>query len=217
MKIYAINGSPRTGWNTSILCNYFLEGAASENVQTEIIHLSSLNYKGCTSCYACKRNGNTYGKCNVGDELYELLEKVSQADGIVLGSPIYFGEVTSLMRAFIERLLFPYNSYEAGWRKIAPKRLQTAMIYTMTTTKEGMERANFRPCLEYLERCIGNIFRPPAVMYSYDTYQFKDYGAYRAEVFDKVLKLKRREEFFPQDCQCAFDMGRNMAKGMQRI
>ncbi|SPF52384.1 hypothetical protein SBF1_5670010 [Candidatus Desulfosporosinus infrequens] len=54
MKIIAINGSPRKKWNTDILLNKALEGAASQGAETELIHLYDLNYKGCISCFACE-------------------------------------------------------------------------------------------------------------------------------------------------------------------
>lgn len=214
MKIIAINGSPRTNGTTAELCESFLAGVLfyDKNAHVKMVNLSQLDYKGCISCFTCKRKGSTYGKCSLRDELYPLLEEVSLADGIVFGSPIYFGEVSSFMRAFIERLLYPYNSYEKGWKKISPKKMQTSMIYTMTTTKDGMHKANFGPCLEYLEKCIGKTFLPPNTMYSYDTYQFSDYAIYEAEVFDENAKLKRREEVFPQECQSAYLMGRDLAK-----
>ena len=57
MKVLAINGSPRKTWNTATMLNKALEGAASEGAETEIIHLYELNFRGCTSCFACKLKG----------------------------------------------------------------------------------------------------------------------------------------------------------------
>jgi multimeric flavodoxin WrbA len=76
MKIIAFNGSPRKNWNTAMLLQKALEGAASEGAQTELIHLYDLNYKGCISCFACKtREGKSYGRCAVKDELTPVLKK----------------------------------------------------------------------------------------------------------------------------------------------
>lgn len=83
MKILAFNGSPRKEWNTAILLNKALEGAALQGAETELIHLYDLNYKGCTSCFACKmKGGKSYGKCAVRDELTPILKKIEEADGI---------------------------------------------------------------------------------------------------------------------------------------
>ena len=106
MNIFAINGSPRKNWNTAILLNKVLEGAASRNSNTELIHLYDLEYKGCTSCFFCKRKYQKHGACAMKDDLTPVLEKLNTADAIVFGSPIYFMNITSGMAVFLERFLF---------------------------------------------------------------------------------------------------------------
>jgi multimeric flavodoxin WrbA len=77
LKILAFNGSPRKEWNTAILLNKALEGAASQGAETELIHLYDLNYKGCISCFACKmKGGKSYGKCAVKDDLTPILKSI---------------------------------------------------------------------------------------------------------------------------------------------
>lgn len=90
-KVIAINGSPRKTGNTATLLQKALEGASSNwGVQTEIIHLYDLSYKGCTSCFSCKRKNNKHrGTCAMNDELTPVLDKVVNCDILVLGSPIY--------------------------------------------------------------------------------------------------------------------------------
>lgn len=214
VKIYAVNGSPRMNGNTAKLCRAFLNGAASaENVEIELIHLVQIDFKGCMSCYACKLdNDRFYGKCNFKDHLSPILEKLSDADGILFASPIYFGGVTSLMKAFMERLLFPFNSYEKGWRHIAPKRMPTAAIYDMNITEEYFEVSNYQPILHYFERCIERIFTKPEHMYVYDTCQFDNYSKYKAENFDEEHKRNHQKLVFPKDCDRAYRMGTHMAK-----
>jgi multimeric flavodoxin WrbA len=91
MKIYAINGSPRKKWNTALLLEHALAGAASQGAETELIHLYDLTYKGCTSCFSCKlKGGKSYGRCAMNDGLTPVLEKLAEADAFILGSPIYF-------------------------------------------------------------------------------------------------------------------------------
>jgi multimeric flavodoxin WrbA len=109
MKLLAINGSPRTACNTATVLNYVLEGAASRGAETELVHLYELNFKGCINCLACKvKNGESYGRCAVNDDLRPILKKVEVADAIILGSPVYLGTSISEMRSFVERLIFPY-------------------------------------------------------------------------------------------------------------
>ena len=127
MKVYAINGSPRKNKNTATLLNKALEGVKASNpdAETEVINLYDLNYTGCKSCFACKLiGGKSYGKCAIKDDLYEVLEKLSQADGIIFGSPIYLGQITAQLQGFFERFIFQYLVYDKNYSTIAPKKYQ---------------------------------------------------------------------------------------------
>jgi len=112
MKVMAFNGSPRKTWNTATLLEKALEGAASKGAETELIHLYDLNYKGCISCFACKtKDGKSYGRCAVKDDLTPIFEKVLDAQALIFGSPVYLGTSTGQMRSFMERLVFPFLTY----------------------------------------------------------------------------------------------------------
>ena len=131
MKVLAFNGSPRKNWNTDILLHHALEGAASEGAETELIHLYDLNYKGCISCFACKlKDGKSYGKCAMNDELTPVLEKLKDADAVILGSPIYLGNSTGEMRSFMERYIFPFLVYSANPRSLYPKNIPLSVTST---------------------------------------------------------------------------------------
>jgi multimeric flavodoxin WrbA len=137
MKVIAINGSPRKKWNTATLLEKALEGAASEGAETELIHLYDLNYQGCTSCFACKlKDGKSYGKCAMNDELTHVLTKLKDADAVILGSPIYLGNCTGEMRSFLERYIFPYLVYSANSVSLYPKNIPIGYIYTMNIKEE---------------------------------------------------------------------------------
>lgn len=102
MKVIAINGSPRKNWNTAIMLQSALEGAKADGAETELINLYDYEYKGCVSCLACKRKGSkANGLCAYKDALNTILEKCKEADALVLGAPIYFGDVTGMMRSFL--------------------------------------------------------------------------------------------------------------------
>ena len=95
MKLIAFNGSPRKKWNTATLLEHALKGAKSEGAKTELIHLYDLDYKGCASCFACKRIGSRdYGHCAIKDDLLPVFKKVEAADAILIGSPIYYAITT---------------------------------------------------------------------------------------------------------------------------
>lgn len=216
MKVLAFNGSPRKQGNTATLLNKALEGAASQGAQTELIHLYDLNFKGCTSRFACKKiGGKSYGKCAVKDELAPVFEKIEEADAIILGSPIYFGTVSGEMRSFMERLMFPYLTYTDPPQSLFPKKINTGFIYTMNGTEEQFEKMGYAEHLRRNEMTLKMLFGASESLSSFDTYQFEDYSQVVADRFDPEKKAKRRKEMFPRDCEKAFEMGARFG-GRQR-
>lgn len=208
MKVLAFNGSPRKTWNTATLLNKALEGAISQGAITELIHLYDLNYKGCISCFACKtRDGKSYGKCPIQDDLAEIFKKVEQADVLILGSPIYWGRISGEMATFLERLLFQYLEYGSTLHSIFPKKVNTGFIYTMNFTEKMLNDFGMIKPIEFNDFAMRTIFGASETLLSLDTYQFKDYSKVVAPGFDVKAKDKRRAEVFPIDCQKAFDMG----------
>ena len=212
-KIIAFNGSPRKEWNTATLLTNALEGAASLGAFTELIHLYDLDYKGCISCFACKKKGGkSYGRCAVKDGLTPVLKKIEAADALVFGSPIYLGSVTGEMQSFLERLVFPYLTYTDPPETLFPKKLRTGFIYTMGLPEEMVKEVGYNQRFANTERFLTRIFGSSETLSSFDTYQFKDYSKVVATRFDPAAKLKRRQEIFPKDCQKAFEMGARLAR-----
>ena len=164
MKAIAVNGSPRKKWNTATLLTKALEGAASVGAETEMIHLYDLNYKGCISCFACKRKeGKSFGHCAVKDDLKPVLEMIDeQADALIIGSPIYFSMVTGMMRAFLERLLFQYHVYDANYSSRFSRTIASGFIYTMNVTAEVMKKVGYEQCMKNMEGAANRILRGPA-------------------------------------------------------
>lgn len=217
MKVYAINGSPRKNKNTATLLEKALDGVKSsakdKEIETEIINLYDFNYTGCKSCFACKRlGGKSYGKCAVKDDIYEVLERLSQADGIIFGTPVYFGNITGQLQSFLERLLFPNFEYDKNYTSIAPNKMATAFIYTMNVSEEIMDMANYKLTFSKIESSIERIFTKPKIMYSNDTYQFDDYSKYKSDAFSEEAKAVHRKNQFPLDCQKAFEIGASLIK-----
>jgi multimeric flavodoxin WrbA len=213
MRVIAINGSPRKKWNTATMLEKALEGAASEGAETEIIHLYDLNFKGCTSCFACKlKDGKSYGKCAMKDELTHVLDKLKDADAVILGSPIYLGNSTGEMRSFMERYIFPYLVYSEKPRSLYPKNIPVGYIYTMGINMERLDSFGISKLIELNEMLATRIFGYSESLCSTDTYQFDDYSKYVVSCFDPEKKAKRREEIFPQDCEKAYDMGVRFVK-----
>ena len=208
MKILAFNGSPRKTWNTATLLEKALEGAASQGVETELIHLYDLSYKGCISCFACKmKDGKSYGRCAVKDDLTPVFEKVLNTGALILGSPIYLGTATGQMRSFMERLVFPFLPYTDPPGTIFPGTIMTGFIYTLGATEEMSKERGYNQYMELNRSILERIFGSSESLCSYDTYQFEDYSKVYAPRFDPEKKARRRKEVFPGDCRKAFELG----------
>ena len=127
MKVVALNGSARKDGNTSILINLVFDELKKEGIETELIQLAGNPIAGCLACYKCFKNKNR--RCSVNkDMLNDIIEKMLQADGIIIGSPTYFSDVTSGTRAFIERCGFVARAndymfkYKVGAGVVAVRR-----------------------------------------------------------------------------------------------
>ncbi len=102
MKVVAFNGSARKKGNTEILLNTVLEELGKEGLETELVHLPPGSLQGCIACYKCFENKDQ--RCAVDkDALNGHLQKMIAADGILLGSPTYFSDISAGMKALIER------------------------------------------------------------------------------------------------------------------
>ncbi len=105
MKVVAFNGSPRKEGNTTILINHIFQELEKEGLETELVSLAGKKIHGCMACYKCFENKD--GRCSVKDDfLNEGIIKMIEADGIILGSPVYFADVTAEMKALIDRAGF---------------------------------------------------------------------------------------------------------------
>ena len=101
MKVVAFNGSPRREGNTKILIDTVFSVLEKEGIETERIQLGNKLVHGCTACGKCKENQN--GKCHIrNDHLNYCIEKMIEADGIIIGSPVYFADVTTEVKALID-------------------------------------------------------------------------------------------------------------------
>jgi multimeric flavodoxin WrbA len=102
MKVVAFNGSPRRNGNTAALIDIVLEGLKGEGIDTELYQIGGKDIRGCRACYACVRNKDR--RCSVTDDvLNECVELMEGADGIIIGSPTYFSNVTAEVKALIDR------------------------------------------------------------------------------------------------------------------
>lgn len=213
MKIIAVNGSARKNWNTHILLTKALEGAESVGAQTELINLYDLDYKGCIGCLGCKIKGSkTLGHCAVKDELSSVLDKIGESDGFILGSPLYFGDVTAMMRAFWERLMFQHLNYDDYTKPFISGTKNTAFIYTMNMPESMLEQYGMSEKFQSYEMLLKGYYGSSVYMTSTETLQVNDYSKYHMAGFDETQRVERREKIFPEDCRKAYELGISIAK-----
>ncbi len=207
-RIIIIDGGPRKNFNTAAMLQKFAEGAGSVSDQIEVktVRLYDLDYRGCMSCMACKIKGKASNVCRFKDALTPVLEDVAGADGLVLGSPIYFGDVTGQMRTFLERLAFPWLSYN-DYSLTAPKRMPVVLVETMNGTPDRNNSNGYGS----MEPCIAGALGQPERLIAYNTYQVKDYSRFELGGFSEEAKRQYRDEHWEADLQRAYEAGRKMA------
>lgn len=197
--VIGINGSPRKTKNSATMLDCALKGAASAGAETELINLTDLNFSGCISCFACKLlNGKSFGRCALRDVLTEVLDKILNADAVIISTPIYFGDVPGMVRSLFERIWFPGLTYKNDGSIAYTKRVKVGLIYTM-----GM------PDLSYYQNLVNghagkfrHFLGETSVMSTHETLQYDLYvGDYKLD-----LKRKIHEEVFPGDCQKSFEI-----------
>ena len=207
MKIIAVNGSPRKNWNTDILLKKVLEGAASAGAETEMVYLYDLKFSGCRSCMACKlKKEPRPDRCVLRDELTAVLDRIREAEAVVLGSPIYFGEVTGEMRSFFERFLFQYLNYDDYTKPLSPAK-KTALVFTMNCPETMFDQVGYRELFLRYENWMKLYFGHCETLLAADTMQVRDYDRYHLGMFDGEAKRLRRETVFPEDCRKAYELG----------
>lgn len=100
MKIVSLLGSPRPKGNSTAIAKHFCETAEKRGAEVKIFALNKLKYRGCQACMTCKTK---LDKCVLKDDLAEVLDAVRETDILVLASPVYYGDVSSQLKAFIDR------------------------------------------------------------------------------------------------------------------
>jgi len=213
-KIMIIDGGPRKNFNTASMLQAFAEGAKSVDNEIEVktVRLYDIDYKGCMSCMACKIKGKASNVCKFKDALTPILEEIAQADGLVLGSPIYFGQITGQMQAFLERLAFPWLSYN-DYSMTAPKKMPVVLMETMN----GLPDNNNSQGYGSLEYCITAALGQPEHINAYNTYQVKSYDRFELASFSEESKRQYHEDNWQKDLQKAREAGRKMAESVDKI
>ena len=212
-KIVAINCSPRSTWNTATLVREAAKGAEAQGAEVEIIDLYKLEkFTGCISCFGCKLPDNL-GKCICKDGLTPVLEAIRNADGLIIGSPNYLGDVTAGFRALYERLIFQCLTYKTEVRSYNKKQIPVLMIMTSNAAEAFYPQIGYDEMLKRYQGTFGTFVGPTKILISSDTLQVKDYSRYNWTMFNPEAKKARHEAVFPEDKQKAFNLGAQMVSG----
>lgn len=177
-----------------------------------------LTYKGCISCFYCKRKDKKHGTCIVKDDLSPILERVKEADAVIFGSPIYFMNLTAGMQAFLERLFFSLYIYSREIPSVLEKKIPSAFLYTMNATEEQAEQFHLRESLAAYEAAGATALGvEPYRFYDYNTLQFHDYSQYESSIFSEQDKRDYRASHQLETTQKAYELGQKLIQDAQQV
>ena len=209
MNVIGLNGSPRKNWNSAQMLESALKGAASAGADTELIHLIDLNFTGCRSCFACKRlGGKSFGRCAAKDDMTDILNRILEAEAVIISAPVYFGDVPGMVRNLFERLWFPGLMYRRDGACAYDKKVKVGLIYTMNCPDEHFYDSLIGGHKGTFERFFGET----RVVCATETLQFDNYDLYVGDMFDVPRRQEKHEKVFPEDCQRAFERGQELVK-----
>lgn len=115
MKVVAFNGSPHKEGNTYQAMRMVLDELEKEGIETEIIHVGGQAVRGCIACYMCAKNKDE--KCVLtGDDVNLWIQKLKEADGVLLGSPVHFASISATMKAFLDRAFYTASGNDSLFR-----------------------------------------------------------------------------------------------------
>lgn len=209
-KIIAINAGPRAGWNTDQLINAAAKSAADQGAEIEYIDLFKIEkYTGCVSCFGCKLP-KTFGKCVCHDGLYDVLEKIRTADGLIIGSPNYLGNMTASFRALYERLVFQSLTYNKETPCCNEHMIPVMLIMTSNCSEEAYDAVGYAALLDNYKNTLDRFVGPTTVFCCGDTLQVNDYSKFNWTMFDPEAKKARHDATFEDYLKKAYEIGSEM-------
>lgn len=166
-KVLILSGSPRKNGNSDILCDEFMKGAAEAGHRVEKIRVSEKKVGYCRACYACKGTG----VCAIKDDMADILQKMIDADVLVLASPVYFYSIDAQLKAVIDRSV-------ARWQEVKNKEL----YYIMTAADGEVESMETTlACFRGYADCISGA-KEMGVIYGTGVYEKGEINATKAMV-----------------------------------
>lgn len=175
-KVLILSGSPRKNGNSDLLCNEFMKGALESGNQVEKIRIAEKKIGYCLGCYACKDTG----VCAIKDDMADLLQKIIDADVIVLASPVYFYSIDAQLKAVIDRTV-------ARWLEVKDKEF----YYIVTAADEELASAKTSiACFRGYADCVEGAVEKGIIygMGAYEKGEIKDMPA-MAQAYEMGKKV----------------------------
>jgi multimeric flavodoxin WrbA len=145
MKIIGFTASPRKEGNTAWVINKILEGAKEQGAETQSWNFSDLDIKPCLSCYGCKKGNNG---CVIKDGMQKLYKAIEHADTIVLGSPVYMGQMSAQAKIFTDRLYAQFSPRFSPYFKEENAGKKMLLVFTQGNPDAGL----FQPYFDYTRK-----------------------------------------------------------------
>ncbi len=206
MKTIIINAGPRKNFNTALLLKEAAKGA-EEVGKVKYIDLYEYDFTGCVSCLSCKnKSAKEQCRCYHRDGITDIVNEIYTSDRLIIGSPIYFSQVTGGFRSVMERIVFPALSYNDYSSTFAGK-VDVDIFLTMNVGTDGYEKM-------YKDKFIGEmgsfgLLNGKVNIYPFcDTLQVEDYSKYNMAGFSEEHKRKVHEEEFPKSLEMAYNIGK---------
>ena len=210
--IVAINASPRTDWNTSMLVREAAKGAESEGAEVKVYDLYRLEkFTGCISCFGCKLREHK-GQCVYQDGLSDVLKQIRNSDGLIIGTPNYLGDVTAGFRSLYERLIFQYITYKKEIGNYNDRKIPVLFIMTSNVAEEAYANIGYEQVISRYKNTLSNVIGPTKVLIYGNTLQVNDYSKYDWTIFNPEEKKVRHEKVLPKKKNEAFLIGADMIK-----
>lgn len=209
MKKVFINCSMRKNGNTAMALKESLRGAKEDGAEVRYYDLADYDFKGCRGCLACKRK-DVERKCYIKDGLTPILEDLQDANAVIIGAPIYFGNPSADFYALIERFRFPIMSYD-DYSSYLKGKIDIGLVFTMNATDAHYETL-YQEKMESFRHVFNVMNGKVEILPITDTLQTGDYSRYNMASFDEQHKKEMRERKFPDDLEKAYKLGETLGR-----
>ena len=197
MKVLLVNGSPHAKGNTSIALNEMIKVFEASEVETELIHIGNKVIRGCIACGNCFK----LGRCVFNDVVNEVAPKFNEADGLVVGTPVYYSAPNATVLAFLNRLFFstPFDFALSIAAVACTSAFAAASLSPLSTAARTFLTAVFTPLLTALLRAAA--FSLVRILFFCDLLLARLFPSLFAFLLHRRFYSRQHHSGFQQPCQ----------------